>query len=140
MLLCLAAEGYAQTAVIDSLLQLAAKHSRDTNEIKVLEGLTAEFIRRDTDRAKMYVYQQISLARALKTDFGLASAYSDLVMIHQNSGDMDSAQHYLNRMEVVSKKYASKKASSNYARTAGLYYKNQGKYKEALPYLLEALS
>jgi two-component system, NarL family, sensor histidine kinase UhpB len=139
ILLCVTTGGHAQTAIIDSLLQLANKHTGDTNEIRVLQRLGAEFMRKDTDRATRYVYQQISLARSLKTDFGLMSAYSDLVMIHQNTSNMDSAGYYLNRLEIVVKNSSNKKAGIEYARTAGLYYKNQGKYKEALPYLLEAL-
>ncbi len=132
--------GYSQSRIIDSLQKVLARHTRDTNEIKTLEHLGSEFMRRDTDKAMSYAYQHIALAKALGTDFWLSSAYSGLVAMHQNAGLTDSAQYYLNLMEALAKqKPTNKKAVVNYANTAGLFYKTQGKYKEALPYLLEAL-
>lgn len=130
----------AQTPVIDSLLQVVAKHPRDTNEIRALDRLASEFMRKDTDRAMSYSHQQIALAKALGTDFGLSSGYSALVAMHQNTGRVDSALYYLNLMEALARKIPTeKKAPANYANAAGLFYKNQGKVREALPYLLEAL-
>lgn len=129
----------AQTPLIDSLLRIVASHPRDTNEIRALDHLSTEFMRKDLDRAKSYVYQQIALAKALGTDFGLASGYSGLVAMHQTSGRIDSAKYYLDLLEILAQNPANKKAAINYANSAGLYYKNQGKIKEALPYLLEAL-
>ncbi len=129
----------AQGQLIDSLQRIVAAHPRDTNEIRALDHLGSEFMRKDMNKAKSYVYQQIALAKELGTDFGLAAAYSGLVAIHQNEGTIDSAQYYLQLLEILSKNPANKKAAVNYANSAGLFYKNQGKIKEALPYLLEAL-
>jgi two-component system sensor histidine kinase UhpB len=131
---------YSQTAVIDSLLLQAAKHTGDTNEIRVLDRLAGEFMRRDIVRAKTYVWQEIALAKKLHTDFGLAPAYSGLVSIHQNDGRIDSAQYYIDQLAALAKKNPhDKKASLSYYSATGLFYKNQSKYKEALPYLKEAL-
>jgi signal transduction histidine kinase len=139
-LLFLATVGHSQTAVIDSLMQVVAKHTRDTNEIKALDHLSTEFMRKDVEKAKYYTYQQLALSKALRTTFGLSSGYGGLVLMHQDLGRIDSAQYYLNELEVLAKKLSSnKKISLNYFNTAGLFYKNQGKSKEALPYLLEAL-
>jgi len=130
----------AQSSVIDSLQQVLAKHSRDTNEIKTLDRLGSEFMRRDIEKAKAYAHQQIALAKALGTDFGLSSAYSGLVGMHQNTGRIDSALYYLSLLEALAKNFSvDKKAPVNYANSAGLFFKNQGKFREALPYLLEAL-
>jgi two-component system, NarL family, sensor histidine kinase UhpB len=131
---------YSQTSIIDSLQKVVAMHSRDTNEIKALDLLGSEFMRKDMDKALFYSHQQIALANSLGIDFGLSSAYSGLVGMHQNAGLMDSARYYLDRLEELAKKNTTdKKASINYFNSAGLFYKNQGKYTEALPYLLEAL-
>ncbi|MEO7989386.1 MAG: tetratricopeptide repeat protein [Chryseolinea sp.] len=139
-LLFMANTGQSQTRVIDSLIQILAKHSHDTNEIKALDHLGSEFMRKDMDRAMSYGYQQIALAKALGTDFGLSSAYAGFVAMHQNAGNIDSAQYYLNQLEAHAKRKTNdKKASVNYNNAAGLFYKTLGKYKEALPYLLEAL-
>lgn len=132
--------GHSQTAVIDSLLQVVAKHTRDTNEIRALDHLSTEFMRKDLEKAKYYAYQQIGLAKTLGTTLGLPEGYSGLVAMHQDLGLMDSAQYYLDQLEMLAKKIPPvKKASVNYFNTAGLFYKNQGKSKEALPYMLEAL-
>lgn len=128
-----------QTKVIDSLQRFIEKHSRDTNEIRALDHLSSEFMRKDMAKAKTYVYKQVALAKELQIDFGLASAYSGLVAIHQNEGATDSAQYYLTLLEILAKNPANKKAAVNYANSAGLFYKNQGKIKDALPYLLVAL-
>lgn len=131
---------YAQTSFIDSLQRLVASQPRDTNEIRALDYLVAEFKRKDMDKAMAYGYRQIALAKALGTDFGLSSAYSSFVTLHQDQGRPDSAQYYLTLMdELVKNKSRDRKAPVNYYGTAGLFYKNQGKYKEAIPYLLEAL-
>jgi len=129
----------AQTPHIDSLLRIVATHPRDTNEIRALDQLGAEFMRKDLEKAKSYTYQQIALAKELNTDFGLASAYSGLVALHQTTGRIDSAKYYLDLLEILARNPANKKAAINFANSAGLFYKNQGKIKEALPYLLDAL-
>lgn len=129
----------AQSPLIDSLNRIVARHPYDTIEIKALNLLATEFMRKDMIRAKVYLRQQMALAKALKTDFGLHSAYSSLVAIHQNEGRLDSAQFYLALLENLARNPTNKKAQINYANAAGLFYKNQGKLKEALPYLLDAL-
>ncbi|HYG18781.1 MAG TPA: tetratricopeptide repeat protein [Ohtaekwangia sp.] len=139
-LLLVATAAYPQTPVIDSLQRLAAMHSRDTNEIKVLDELSTEFMRQDMDKARSYIYQQIALARHLQTDFKIAAAYSGLVFIHQSMGNLDSARHYLALLgSLVKKKPSDKGIQTAYAHTAGLFYKNQGEPRQALPYMLEGL-
>jgi signal transduction histidine kinase len=140
VLLLVSAESVSgQTPLIDSLLRIVAAHPRDTNEIRALDRLAVEFMRKDMDQAKSYIYQQIALAKVLETDFGLAPGYSGLVALHQTTGRIDSAKYYLDQLEILAQNPANKKAAINYANSAGLFYKNQGKIKEALPYLLDAL-
>jgi two-component system, NarL family, sensor histidine kinase UhpB len=130
-----------QNKIIDSLQIELARHTRDTNEIRVLGKLAAEFTRTNTELSRAYFYRQITLARTLNTNFGLSNAYSSLVTNHQHTGRIDSATYYLNLMEAHTKNFpADKKAKILYASTAGLFYKNQGKTNEALPYLLEGLN
>ena len=130
----------AQSNLIDSLLRVVARHSHDTTEIEVLDMLVNEFMRKDIDKAKGFIYQQIALSKTLGTELGLSGGYSGLVTIHRDMGRLDSAKYYLDKLEILSKKNPNDlKLASNYAGSAGLFYKNQGKYKEALPYLLDAL-
>lgn len=129
----------AQTPLIDSLLRIVAAHPHDTIEIRALDRLAGEYMRNDMDKAKSYIYQQIALAKELNTDLGLAPAYSGLVALHQTTGRIDSAKYYLDLLQIIAQNPGNKKAAINYANSAGLFYKNQGKVKEALPYLLDAL-
>src|SRR5688500_2323968 len=92
---------YAQTPLIDSLLVEASKHTRDTNELKVLSNLSMEFARRDFGRAKSYAWQQIALSRTLGTTFLLSSSYASLVGAHQNGGLIDSAQFYVDELAAL---------------------------------------
>jgi two-component system sensor histidine kinase UhpB len=130
---------FGQSNKIDSLQRVIARHTHDTIEIKAISILAEEFQRKDMAKAKSYVFQQIELAKALNTNFGMSWAYLRLVSIYQNAGRLDSAQYYLLRLEALAKNNNDKKAFGNYAQAAGLFYKNQGKYKEALPFLLEAI-
>ena len=129
---------FGQSNKIDSLQRVIARHTRDTNEIKAIDLLAEEFQRKDMTKAKNYVYQQIELAKALNTNFRISAAYTRLVSIYQNAGRLDSARYYLLRLDALAKNSNDKKALANYAQAAGLFYKNQGKYKEALPFLLES--
>jgi signal transduction histidine kinase len=129
---------FGQSSKIDSLQRVIARHSRDTNEIKAIDLLAEEFQRKDMAKAKNYVFQQIELSKALNTNFGMSGAYTRLVSIYQNAGRLDSAQYYLSHLEALAKDRTDKKSAVRFAQAAGLFYKNQGKYKEALPFLLES--
>lgn len=131
----------AQTAVIDSLLTELSKHTRDTNELRTLDRLGSEFMRRDMNLAKTYAWQQIALAKSLKTNFAVPGAYAALVALHQNEGRLDSSRFYIDQLHALRKTHPlDKKTGANYNNAAGLFYKNQSKYKEALPFLKDALA
>lgn len=139
-LLSLALSGNAQTKVIDSLLKVVSYHSGDTLEALALDNLASEFMRTDVSKAIYYAHQELGLSNAIGFDNGISNAYVTLVMMHQRSGNMDSAQYYLNQYESLYRKnLENKRVAINYYNTAGLFYKNQGRYKESLPYLLETL-
>jgi two-component system, NarL family, sensor histidine kinase UhpB len=139
-LLFTAFAGRSQSVVIDSLLRIVAKHPRDTNEIRALDYLSTEYMRKDIKKAKAYSYEHITLAKSLNTDFGMHAAYAGLVAMHQDTGNLDSARYYLDLLEKLSKQNPTNiKAASNFNNSAGLFYKNQGKYREALPFMLEGL-
>jgi two-component system sensor histidine kinase UhpB len=130
----------AQLPLIDSLQHVASQHPRDTLGVKALLNLVFELSRKDSQKAKSYCYQVISQATPLKMTNGLEAAYAYLVTLHQNSGELDSAKHYLNVLQKSSKENPAKaKSALNYYQTAGLFYKNQGLYNQALPFMLEAL-
>ncbi len=129
-----------QSKYIDSLQHIVTLHHRDSMEIEALLNLTNEFLRKDFDRAKTYAYQALALSNAIKKDFGKNSAYHYLIALHQNAGRTDSCLYYLDQMKVIAIQNPSNwKMEANYNQSAGLFYKNQGEYKKALPFLLANL-
>ncbi len=130
----------AQINVIDSLQQIVSQHPEDTVGVIARLNLIYEFSRKDSQKAKSYCYQAIELSTSLQMMTGLSRAYSYLITLHQNSGLLDSARHYLNLLEKISNQPSSKiKLVDNYYQTAGLFYKNQGQYTKALPFMLQTL-
>ncbi len=131
----------AQRNVIDSLLRIESLQRHDSLELRVLLNLTDEFLRKDFEQAKHYAYRSISLARSLQIETNLSTGYSYMITLHQNTGQLDSASYYLTLMDALAQRNPDDtKIKINYCSSAGLFYKNQGKYREALPFLLEAAS
>ena len=128
----------AQSIVIDSLQRIVDLHKKDTVEINALLNLANEYSRKDGDKAKSYVYQILALTQEQGLTYGKSGAYGYLVTLHQNSGRLDSATYYLNLMERNSKNSSNIREKINYYQMAGLFYKNQGQYKKALPFMLQA--
>jgi len=130
----------AQNPYLDSLLQVKKQHPKDTIGVNVLLDLTAEFLRIDIDKAKVFAAEVIPVADSLQFTRALSNAYHYLVIIYQNMAKQDSAVYFLNKLESLAKANPSQiKLMGNFNQSAGLYYKNQGNYKKALPYLLENL-
>ncbi|WP_416866041.1 MAG: tetratricopeptide repeat protein [Imperialibacter sp.] len=131
---------FAQSSRVDSLVQIVKLHPNDTIGSNALLGLVSEFLRVDFDKAKLYAFQAISLTDSLHHLSGISASYLYLVALYQNSGRQDSARHYLGQLQMLAEANPSNwKLTANYNQSAGLYYKNQGDVKKALPYLLENL-
>ncbi|MEQ8687967.1 MAG: tetratricopeptide repeat protein [Imperialibacter sp.] len=131
---------FAQGAKVDSLQQVVKLHPKDTTGVNALLGLVSEFLRIDLAKAKSYTFQAIPVADSLHHLSGLSASYLYLVALYQNSGHQDSAGHYLGQLQMLAEANPSDwKLKANYNQSAGLYYKNQGDFKKALPYLLENL-
>ncbi len=131
----------AQENVIDSLERIVSLHRNDTTEINTLLLLCNEFMRKDLKKVKSFAHQAIILSRTKEAIQQEGNAYFYLVSAHQNSGDLDSALFYLNVLGKFSKanpKYW--KIAANYNQASGLFYKNTGQPKKALPYLLNNIS
>lgn len=139
MLLC-TESAFTQNPLIDSLQHIIELQKRDTVELNALLILSFEFSRKDIDKAKSYAHRATALASKIGNDSKLSGAYQYLVGLHQSSGRMDSATFYLSALERLWESNPSNsKITSCYRQAAGLFYKNQGEYKKALPFMLTTL-
>ncbi len=133
------ASATAQTNYVDSLKQAFALHPNDTVGINTLNILASHYARTDIKQSHQYLHLSIRLAKRLQTKKGLSSTYSQLTTSHQALGNNDSATYYLGKLEYLSREFPLTKVLYNYYTTAGLYNKNNGKFKEALVFMLKAL-
>jgi two-component system, NarL family, sensor histidine kinase UhpB len=131
----------AQKSGADSLLRVVQLNNRDTSHVDALLLLANELTRSNTDKAKSYVFTALSLTRELDYAMGLSRCYNYLASIHQNTGNKDSAQVYLELYDELARQHPDDtRIQANYCQTRGLFLKNSGNYREALPFMLKALN
>ncbi len=128
-----------QSTVNDSLEKVVRENKMDTAEVKALHELAVSYVRTDLTKAKNYLYKSIELAIHLNHSILLSHDYSLMVVTQLNTAHVDSAQYFLSLLKRLSETSGSKPIIANYHATAGLFYKTQGNFKAALPYMLESL-
>lgn len=139
-LLSISLTAFTQNQVIDSLQQIVALQKHDTIELRALLSLANEFLRKDLSTTKRYCFEIIKYADSKSEVKWLGGAYNYLVSVYQQTGKPDSARHFLARTtEITKRNPGNVKLKYNYNQSAGLFYKNQGEYKQALPYMLDNL-
>jgi len=89
---------------------------------------------------KVYLSQLIVLADKLRAIEPLDIGYSGMVLAELQTGHVDSAKTYLSLLKKLSDSNACSVCATNYYSFAGLFYKNQGNYRAALPYMIESLN
>ncbi len=129
----------AQTPVIDSLQKVIALDKKDSLHINALVSLSSEYLRSNINKAKECLYASIVLSRSLHLNNGLAASYAQMVPLQMNIGMPDSAAYYLSLLKPLAGMHPGTVIETNYNFSAGLFYKLQGNYKAALPYLNQAL-
>lgn len=140
LILALPLAGLAQNRLIDSLQQIVALQRHDTIELKALLSLANEFLRKDLSVTKRYCFEIIAQADSQSETPWLGGAYNYLVSAYQQTAKPDSALYFLARAKEIAKQNPGNvKIQYNFNQSAGLFYKNNGEYKLALPYLLNNL-
>ena len=130
----------AQSRLIDSLQQIVSLQRHDTVELEALLTLANEYLRRDMSIAKRYSFNVVALADLPSETKWLSGAYNYLITVYQQTGKPDSAKYFLARTtEIIKQNPGNLRIKYNYNQAAGLFYKNQGAYKQALPYMLDNL-
>jgi two-component system, NarL family, sensor histidine kinase UhpB len=129
----------AQTPVIDSLQRIIAVNRQDSTEASTYIRLADELARINVIEAKRCSYNAMFLARRLNLPLTLSAAYSDLVIMNGQTNLPDSARYFLSLLEQLARANKAGKVQGNYYSTAGLFYRREGNYKAALPFLMECL-
>ena len=130
---------HGQSTINDSLEKVVRENKMDTAEVKALNQLAVSYVRTDLTTAKNYLYRSMELAIHLNHSILLSHAYSLMVITQLNTAHVDSAQYFLSSLKRLSETTGSKPIIANYHATAGLFYKTEGNFKAALPYMLESL-
>ena len=131
---------YCQSHTIDSLQNIIDQGRDDLETNFALNNIAVEYTRIDMAKAKMYLHQSISVASHIKNDVTLSNAYSQMVTLQMNTGKKDSAEYYFQLLKALAAGNAPEIIKGNFNFTAGLFYKKQGNYKDALPYMINSLN
>lgn len=132
---------FSQTALIDSLQQVITTEKKDVQTLRAYQALVNEYSRTNLVKAKSYAHEGLVITRDQHMWILLSGFYFQLVSLHQNTGDTDSVHFYLHALQEVAQTAPGKdreKVLGNYYSAAGLFYKKQGNYKAALPFLLKS--
>ncbi len=131
------AAAFSQQSYIDSLQTIVALEKHDNNEMWAYNLLANNCLRNNTEKAKTYLGSSLSLAIPANNFDKQCVAYSMLLSLSQNSGNMDSALYYVNKLKAVAA-HASEnnRVMANYNQALGLFYKKSDDFNNALPYSL----
>lgn len=130
---------FSQQSYIDSLQAIIALDKHDDNEMKAYLLLATNCHRDNPAKAKTYLAKNIKLATAADNYDRLCGSYTLLLSLYQKEGLTDSAIWCVNKLKAVAEKApGNTKVLGSYNQAMGLYYKKNGEFKTALPYLLAA--
>jgi len=122
----------------DSLLRIVQEDRRDTAEAKALNELASAISRTDMQQAKSYYLQSVQISQSGHFTRPLSVSYARLTNLYGDMGLIDSGSYYLTLLQKIVD--ADPYLRPNYVQAAGLFYKGQNKFKEALPFQLEAVN
>jgi signal transduction histidine kinase len=132
----------AQQANLDSLESVIAFNKKDVGTGWALNTVSMELVRTDITKAKKYLWKAIDIGKSLNHARTLSAAYSLMITIYQNAAQIDSALFYLHSLKDLSEKYIGEDINiiqGNYYSSAGLFFKKEGNYKEALNHFKKSL-
>lgn len=124
----------------DSLLKIVDSPGADSNKVKALNALFAEY--RATDEEKAISYVNRSIAFAAKTDYtvGYALALYNKGQFEGRHGNFDTSDYYIAKSISEYQKINHTKGLAACYKAYGLNRFDKGDNKEALAYFLQSLS
>ncbi len=131
---------HAQQSLIDSLETVINKNTRDVEMANALNKIAGVYSKSNSEKALTYAWRAKALSKTIGNNKTLATSCAILTNIHKNKPQQDSTEFYLKTLKNLAEKATETDwdyLNQVYNSTTGLYYKNLGKSKEALPYLLK---
>ncbi len=128
----------AQSENTDGVYVPAVEPASD-EEAKIYINTAIKIHRSDPQKAKGFLAQAIKQATRTNNLGNQSSAYTLMLSIDQEGGDIDGAVSCVKALKIISAKAPGDiKVQTNYNQALGLYYRKNGNYKAALPFTLAA--
>lgn len=125
---------------IDSLLSLLGQELDDTTRYNVNYELFRSYYRRDLEKSKVYLDEEIRIAESLKDNDRMARSQNHLAIYYNlNSRYEDALQIFKNLKEQYEKEGNQKRVSKSLANMSNAY-RRLGKIKLALEAQMESLA
>lgn len=131
---------FSQNKKIDSLLILLKKEKIDTNKVKQLYKLCAEYQSVGLyDTAMRYANMELQLAQQLNRKRDAANSYNSIGIIYRNQGNYSKAiDNYFKELK-IGEEIKDKNQIATALGNIGIIYGSQNDYTKALDYSLKAL-
>lgn len=120
------------SSILDSLLTASKTLPDSPEKIKTLHLIGYNYRKSSPEKASNYFHQAIVLGNKLNEKHYTTSTYSQLTLLHNNLGNRDSTDYYLEKTKGLVEKYPDETKPSSYYQAAGLVYKNRGDYEKAI--------
>lgn len=117
---------------LDSLLSVSKTLTDSPEKVKTFHLLGYNYRKNSPEKASYYFHKAIVLGNKLNENKYTSSTYSQLALLHNNLGNVDSTDFYLEKTKTVVEKYPSETDPSSYYQAAGLILKSRGNYKKAI--------
>lgn len=138
LIVFLSVDGHTQNRAIDSLKRIVALQRHDTTELHALLRLAFEYSRKDLQKFKEVAHQLIRYSEDPPRVKWRSAGLNYLVTYYFQSGQIDSARYYLSLSEQLALANPTNiRVNHNFNQQAGLFYKDIGDLKKALPYMLK---
>jgi two-component system, NarL family, sensor histidine kinase UhpB len=130
----------AQPAVTDSLMRVIHENKQDLAECKAWIALADKYSRTDLASEKSCLWHAMELAERLHDPEQSDIADTRMTTAQLETGHVDSAKYFLGLLKKLADEKACAVAVTNYNSSAGLFYKIQGNFRAALPFLMASLN
>jgi len=123
---------------IDSLKK-CLNRGNDREQFKTLNALSDEYSNSDLQKAKLYAYQSLLKAKAIKNDTFVALAYNSIANVFQFKSELDSALFFHQEALKVRLKCKDSIGIADSFNNIGIVYDQKGQFPSALKYYFKAL-